>query len=515
MKLSTLTCRKYLLVLVSIVSAASVAVGGDVLYPINRTVFGLDYDRLYRDAVLSGDIRQWPTTGPLLASRFVVGNGMTPFSPATSLFDTVTAGDLRLLWHLQETARARRQESVLDLSLVTAGLRYDASPSVAAQALFSLDREKAIDPNYSGKKWRGMAGSMETAGIYYTTGGLQASLGRQRIFWGPRPVNLILSATAEPLDLIRFDYRCGRLQFHFFMARLDHSRPDSVDYDRFPDYDFAHDNRYLVGHRIDIRLHSTFCLGLFETNVFGGIGRSPELYYLNPLQFFHSAQLNQDMNDNTFLGCDAVWLPMPGLAMWGQWLIDDFQIDRHAQSDQEPDEIGLLFGTELLGRQKTLRPDVQLEYVRITNRTYNQLHARNRYLHQNQLLGHPLGPDSDSLSLRLRWWPAVDQLLTLEAAYTRHGHGNQDQSWTEPWMEIDGNYSESFPTGPVETGWHLGLTYSGYVPITDYTRRHLFASVAAGAARRKVHDVINTGSKDAWMDLSLAWIGGFDIGTDD
>jgi len=297
-------------------------------------------------------------------------------------------------------------------------------------------------------------------------------------------------------------------------ARLDDSRPLASDTARFPDYNFEQDNRYLVGHRIDLRLWRNLRLGLYELNVFGGVGRSPELYYLNPLQLFHAAQLNEHKNDNTLLGADLIWLPRKGYSVHGQLLVDDYQIDNSAQSDQEPNEIAFVLGATRSGSVGTWLPDIEVEYTRIANRTYHQLHARNRYVYRGRPLGHSLGSDADSLALLCRFWPGRNQSLTVETAYARRGEGSLDGPWTEPWMETDGAYSEVFPSGTVESGYYLRLSAVGYVPLTRYTSDHLFATIDAGHGwLDNVGHIDGATETTWWLKATLSWQGLLDVDT--
>jgi len=486
------------------------------VYPVGGTIFQLDYDLTYHAALSAQDLRSLPAIGPTQVSQLLTGSADIRLNPAPRLFDRVAVDNVRLFAIATEQYQGRRDQTARDLFSGIVGARYQFSHHLDATVMFQLDREKATDPTYTGGKWRGLAGELETAALYYSTERLLLTLGRQRVYWGPKPANLILNATAPPMDLFSVDFNRGRLGFHFLFARLDRSRPDSTDLGRFPEYEFARDNRYFVGHRLEIRLHRTLLLGLFETSVFGGEGRTPEMYYLNPLQFFHGAQLNEGTDDNTILGLDLTWLPCPGWGLHGQLIIDDFQIDDQVLGDQEPNEIGLMAGVTRTGPMGSWRPDVSLEYVRITNRTYHQLHARNRYLYRNQPLGHPLGPDADSLSIAFKWWPDTRQTIALELAYTRHGEGSLHVPWTEPWLEAEGDYSEPFPTGVVEKGFGLQIGWRGYLPLMDYTSKHLFVSIKAGYADfENRSNVEGDNSIDAWLNLSLTWLGMIELGTGD
>jgi hypothetical protein len=454
----------------------------DVAYPSGRFPFNLEYQLTYQKAVASGDLNLQPPVGPFYCSsmaRFLTK------SPTMKLVGNTSDSDIRLFSIVTEKFRTGYRSKSEDLFLLTTGLRYQLSQYFGTLALFNLDRAKAIDPEYSGKKWRGLAGDIETAAIYFKKNNFSVTLGRQRVFWGPQPVNLVLSETAEPLDLFSVRYRKGKLRFNFLFARLDESRPDSTDFMRLQGQTF-NDNRYLVGHRLDISLFRNLRVGLFETSLFGGEGRPPELYYLNPLQFFHAAQLNENEDDNTILGLDCIWLPWRGYEVYGQLIIDDFQVDSKSQGDEEPDEIGLMCGLFKAGCPAGFSPDLKLEYVKITNRTYHQGQPRNRYLFRNKLLGHPLGPDADSLSLVIRFWPGIRQSIGLELSYSRHGEGSIYSPWDEPWADVEGDYHEPFPTGTVERSFNVALRINGYLPVSRYTSE--------------------------WLNLSLTWLGFLEVG---
>ncbi len=489
----------------------------DVPLPLGQFPFSLDYDLAYHQAITSGNLNLLPPTGPFSMSLFTKNKQTTNYSPTMRLFEVPDNTDnMRLFSLTAQNYRARQNIRLQDLPSLWGGAYYQPSNLFGMVVMFNLDRAKAVDPAYSGKKWRGLAGDLETSAIYFTKDGLSATLGRQRLFWGPQRVNLILSETTEPLDFFSIAYQKGKLQFSFLFARLDQSRPDSMDYIRFPDRSF-NDNRYFVGHRLDILFNKHIRLGLFETSLFGGEGRAPELYYLNPLQFFHTAQLNENEDDNTILGLDFTIIPRKGLNCYGQLIIDDFQIDNSTHGDQEPDEVGLMLGVMKTGRVASFSPDIKLEYVRITNRTYHQRDPRNRYLYRNKLIGHPLGPDADSLSMSVRFWLSERQITMFEMAYRRHGEGSIYKPWDQPWSEYQGeSYSEPFLTGTVEKTFFIAAHYGGYLPVTEYTANHLYVNLSAGYGWYRNVDN-NPGQKltNSWLHFSIGWLGGFEVGMGD
>lgn len=487
----------------------------DASLPVGHNLNELTYELYYQIAISNQKIDKIPITGPLAVSRFTNRPDLK-FHSAIKLYHTDDYHTLRL-WSLSgQRYLSGNFQTGRDLPYLTGGATFQPSEYFSGQSSFRLDRALAIDPDYSGKKYRGLAGDLETAAIYFRKGKFAATMGRQKVFWGPQPVNLLLSETAEPFDLLSASYNTGRLTFNFLFARLDGSRPNETDSIRYPTATF-NDNRYLSAHRLDIKFHRRLRIGFFETMLFGGEGRPPELYYLNPLQFFHSAQLNENQDDNSILGFDFVFLPGKRSMIYGQLLVDDFQVDNSSQGDQEPNEIGIMVGVIKSGRVGSFRPDLKAEYVRITNRTYNQREPRNRYLYRNRPIGHPLGNDADSISLQVRFWPfaEADFAIGLETAYRRRGEGSILNPWDEPWATVVGEYSEPFPTGVVEKSLLFALRSKGYLPFTEYTRRHLFLTLDAGWGKVKNSaNQIGIDRTDSHFDISLSWLGYIDFDTE-
>jgi hypothetical protein len=215
--------------------------------------------------------------------------------------------------------------------------------------------------------------------------------------------------------------------------------------------------------------------------VFGGPGRQIDLLYLNPLISFHAAQLNENLDDNTMVGFDFDLQPGSGVLIYGQFLVDDLQVDNKTRGDQEPDQLGILGGGYLAGLLP--QTDLQVEYQNVSNWTFNQLHERNRYLNDGRPIGAALGNDYDLAALKLiRWWSRFFQ-SSLRFSYYRQGEGRIDAPWTAAWIEFEGDYSEPFPSGIVQRTATLAVGLRGFV--TGF----VFADLEAGVEwmRNRAH----------------------------
>jgi len=369
---------------------------------------------------------------------------------------------------LTEDFTSRRYTRAEGYEYIRGGVMTSLSPRWSLYGNFVLDEQLAENPEYTGKKWRGLAGEVDNAYFAYKNGGVDVLFGRFGAAWGPAAQSLVLSPEACTMDALSVRLRWNRFYFTYQAGKLDGSQVMRDSTEVFL-------NRYFAGHRLDFRAVGQLYIGLFETIIFGGEGRAYETAYLNPINFYHAWQLNEDTDDNTLLGFDLRYYLGHRHKFYAQVLFDDFQIDDDERGDEEPNELGIMLGVQSLDWFD--RFDFKLEYLRITNRTYNQLHPYNRYLNRDQLLGHPFGPDGERLDISCTRWLNPTGRAQLKLSWQRRGEGSAADPWTEPWLETDGNYDEPFPTGTVET------TFSGALTFTGFVRDLAFVDLTAGLER--------------------------------
>ncbi len=328
-------------------------------------------------------------------------------------------------------------------------LFWKPSDNITAVSSFSLDESLANDPDFSGKVWRGLAGRIDYAYLEFGFSHLTLTFGRDKAKWGPgRRGNLLLSSNSESMDMLKMTGRWGPLRYSTVTAVLDpyHTLINYGD-STAP----ARINRYLSAHRLEIKPIDMLSVGLSESVVYGGVGRQIEFYYTNPLTWYHGEQLNKNNEDNTFISLDFSFRPRRGVLIYGEFLVDDFQIEKETKGDDEPNELGYVGGFFVSDPIAESGVDISFEYARINNWTYNQGRNQNRYLNNGKLIGHPLGPDRESIYLSARKWFGFGGWIGASYERQNAGEGNVLDDWTRPWLFSAGTYSEKFPTGVVET----------------------------------------------------------------
>jgi len=413
--------------------------------PVGQPEYDFLYDRMERLDALTLDQFDYQRA-PYCLDRFA--DDLGPFRP----LDEVRGNKLLFGFFAAEKLGAVEEAPPLGYEKLRGIVAGQPINKLSVYGSFVLDEELAEDESYTGKKWRGLAGSVQQAFVAYNTNRFDLIAGRYGGFWGPR--RSLLFSPAQSLDGFGYSFRWGKLVISYRLARLDGLTPERDGVEAF-------ENRYLAAHRYDFHFGPKLTVGLFETVVFGGPGRQLELFYLNPLIFFHGTQLNEGLDDNTMVGFDFSCKPSSGLKIYGQVLVDDLQFDDKVKSDKEPDQLGILGGGYFADViEKT---DVRLEYSRVSNWTFNQRLERNRYLNDNEPIGGALGNDYDLIELSVIRWLQDYLLVSGNLSYRRQGEGRVDAEWTMPWLDVEGDYSEPFPTGVVQKTLTASLGAKGFL----------------------------------------------------
>ena len=317
-----------------------------------------------------------------------------------------------------------------------------------------VDQDIGKDPAYTGYRWRRMYGDFDAAYVQGVLGPARVFFGRGKLFWGPgSDESLILSSSIFSLDQIAVTLHTGPWAFSWFTAELDPLR----DYLR-PDTALVVDraNRFLVGHRMDLKWSRRIELGASETFVYGGSDRQFELHYLNPLLLYHAIQLNDRSPGNTLFELDGRWLVHPKAEFYGELLIDDWQIDHKTPQDEKPPLWGAQAGFRVADPLGLAGSYVQGGYLRVNNWVYNTYQPYERYLFKGKSLGYSGGNDGDALRLNGTKHLNAAWDLGISLVQQRLGEGRSDAAW--PFVVLDkdtltrhGFRLEAFPSGIVET----------------------------------------------------------------
>ncbi len=157
-------------------------------------------------------------------------------------------------------------------------------------------------------------------------------------------------------------------------------------------------HKYMAAHRLEAIPFPWLKLGFHEVLIYGE--RNPELAYLNPINFYWSAEHNLGDQDNSTIGADFVWFPGWALKIYGEIFLDDLQTG-NLGTGWYGNKWALLAGVfrpDILGIPNL---DFRAEVAKIRPYVYTHRYPINVYEHFVTPLGHWAGPNSQTLNLEL------------------------------------------------------------------------------------------------------------------
>lgn len=276
----------------------------------------------------------------------------------------------------------------------------------------------------------------------------RVQIGRGALWWGPSDrAALTLSSHIPLFDFLRGEATWKRLRFTYFHAELRSS--------------FG--RKYLVGHRIDWLARTNLLVGATETLVYGK--RRIELAYLNPIMPYHVAEHHLGDKDNNNISLDFWWRVRPGLAAYGEFLIDDMTLSAPLLR-YWGNKFAFTLGGRWLDPGGLRDSELRIEYTRIEPYVYTHYDSINRYEHYDQIIGNALGPNADEWYAEWNRYFGRDFQLRLWLSRARKGEGSVRRAHTREDPE-----TKSFLSGIVETSRRMGIE------ARDQIRRDIFVSL--------------------------------------
>ena len=273
-----------------------------------------------------------------------------------------------------------------------------------------FDTRLKYDPDWYGFKNRSIAG--RTAESYLSAQWPIGELffGRLDRNWGPSGIQgLLLSDNPYGLDHLAIALGTRNFQLQALATQLDDAT-DSTG---------AVVHRYMEQHRLWLRPDRRWTFALWEGSVLSGRDRAFEPWYLNIMNLGYLEQFNTHTSANSFLGLDLE--RRADLTVFGQFMLDDIQLDRKTALDQKPSSYALTFGAK--GGLGFSSLGWTLFYTRVTNLTYRN--ENNLQIPLYHLLGTGRNfADYDQATLRLGFLPLPSLLVQPEVTLLRQGQGD-------------------------------------------------------------------------------------------
>ena len=331
-------------------------------------------------------------------------------------------------------------------------LRLEISDFMVINEMFitydSLSASKGVN-----KSVKGLFGFSNRAIITYNTSyhDLISSLsfGRDYYHFGVRKYSaLFVSKESRPFDQFRWEYKYKIAEGGLTVIQLDNA---------------GDVRRYLTIHTLKLVLPWGINAFWGESILYTGKNRAVEFQYFNPVILWTPELIVNSTGDaNGFIYGGLELNYFPNWQIWGELLVDDYQVNKEVKGDLEPNEIGLVAGIQKSGWPFSTSLS-WLEYTKITNRTYQTPKPEEAYTHRGYPIGHYLGNDFDLLQmhyehtlakiLAVSYFKPSKMKFYFDIGYLRDGANGIDTPFDTPWenssVTIETGYSEPFPTGPI------------------------------------------------------------------
>lgn len=311
-----------------------------------------------------------------------------------------------------------------------------------------LDRKKS----YWGDVFGGARGDVEIGTISYRGKYFNLKLGRDYQFIGlPFFENLVFSQYNYPYDQISFEVHNKFVTISSYYLRLNSIRgSEGVSL------------RHFNGHRFTFNLFNRGYIALNDIILYGGNNRQINPVLFNPFLVNYVYQQNtRNFESNSLLSAE-VFYRFGRWFVYGEFLLDDFQVDKEVPGDLEPNE----FGYSLTLGQADVLPGVNwsVNHTLIANRTYNApVKDYEKFIYKNYPIGHFLGNNFWLIQSRLSYGKENHWLAELTASYREFGEEALYGPFNTDYLNytVEEGYDEPFPFGAIQqqAGLQANLFY--------------------------------------------------------
>jgi hypothetical protein len=303
-----------------------------------------------------------------------------------------------------------------------------------------------------GKFGSNVIGRITDSYILHAKGPFSFFYGRQSRNYGLlTSPSLILSDYPFSYDHFLFEYETHYFNYSYLTTRLE----DKDAYDIRDDIiESTWQKRFLSFHRLDISISDNLKVSLSESVLYGGSTQTMLPMYLNPMNIWFISKMVErkgveESNVNALMAFDILYKPKANIIFYQQILIDDMDFTKEAR-ERYPDRIGYTGKVFLLD----LLPEslLSMEYVHISNWTYNSYYTFGNYTFYDMSLGYPLhGFEQFELKFNSFY---LNKMTFSTSIFSRRA---REQDMESPFIDI----KTKFPIGTAQSsmGCKMGVSY--------------------------------------------------------
>jgi hypothetical protein len=242
--------------------------------------------------------------------------------------------------------------------------------------------------------------------------------------WGPSPSgNLILSGHTPSFGHVQGRVAFGDwLRYRVLFGSLRSGIIDSVrsyQPDEPTIFRALERQKYLIGHRFDVRLPYNLNFGFTEMGI--AADRFPELLYMVPTVSVWDVQHSLNDPDNTMMGFDMSWSPQNGPYLYGGIALDELSVSEVFSDSTHHNWVAFQFGLNWTPSFSEGRWNLWIEATRVMPNVYRHKYPVNDWTHVDSWLGFWSAQNSEVVQGRLSCMVSPRLRMAAWGRYARKG----------------------------------------------------------------------------------------------
>ncbi len=216
------------------------------------------------------------------------------------------------------------------------------------------------------------------------------TLGQDKNFIGDGYRSVLLSDIATNYPFLKVTGNLGNVSYSATWAQLQDLKSPKLSYDN------GFRKKWAVFHYLDWNVSNRLSLGFFDAIIWQDADetgkRGFDFSYINPLIFLRPVEGQNGSPDNALIGFTSKYELFNNLAIYGQFLLDEFTAKEFfSSSGYWANKWGLQFGVKGFDAFKIKNLNYLAEFNVARPFTYSQRSSLLNYGHYNQPLAHSLG----------------------------------------------------------------------------------------------------------------------------
>ncbi|MCF6271263.1 MAG: hypothetical protein L3J41_16240 [Melioribacteraceae bacterium] len=252
---------------------------------------------------------------------------------------------------------------------------------------------------------------------------IKFKIGRDRVNIGYGFSKIIMDNYFPPMDYLSMQFNYSILNYSFLHGKL--FGKTSINYNSISGGQRVINDKYFVYHRLGLNFSKHLQIGIGETIIYAN--RNIDLSYLNPFNFYKSAEhANQD-RDNSMLFVDFKNNSFKGLTIFGTIMIDDIDFSKFG-TDWYGNKFVYDFGIIYEPFPESFPLTIGVQYLRIDPYAYAHRFEDNNYTSMDIGVGPNIQPNSGAHYFNIKYKPHYRIELELSYQFINHGANDVDST---------------------------------------------------------------------------------------